>query len=257
VTGHLTRRQLEQLVVDDPRAPVPPVLRVHLAGCDRCSVRKLALDGARSRFLTTYPAAEFARAVVARAAIPAPVAPPRRSARHMIAPAAGVFALAAAALVWLYPAIEPGAIRSKGGASLEVVAKRGAIQSPLHDGDALAPGDELAFSYSLDRPKYLLLVGVDDAGEITRYFPADAASDASLAATPRAQLPIGIELDERKGDERLYALFSDGPLDEATVLGAVLRELESVRAKGRGIGAMREIDLAPRVQQITAWFSKP
>lgn len=257
MTSHLTRRQLEQLVVDDPRAPVPPVLRVHLAGCDRCSVRRLALDAARSRFLATYPAVEFARIVVARAATPVPAAPPRRRTRPMIAPAVGVFALAAAALLWLYPAAERGAIRSKGGVSLEVIAKRGAIQSPLVDGDALSPGDQLAFSYSLDRSRHLLLFGVDETGEITRYFPSASASDASLTATPRAQLPIGIELDARRGDERLYALFSELALDEADVRNAVLRELAAVRARGGGIGAMREIDLSRPVSQITVWFHKP
>jgi hypothetical protein len=253
LTGHLTRRQLEQLVVDDPRAPVPPVLRVHLAGCDRCGVRRVALDAARSRFLATYPAAEFARAVVARAEIPPPVAPKRRRTWQMIAPAAGVVALAAAVLVWLHPAPEPRAVRSKGGVSLEVIARRGAIQSPLRDGEALSPGDQLAFSYTLDQPRYLLLLGVDDAGEITRYFAADDA----LAVAPRAQLPTGIELDARKGDERLYALFSEVALDEAVVRHAITRELAAVRAYGHGIAAMRAIDLQPPVHQITLWFRKP
>jgi hypothetical protein len=175
MTGHLTRGQLEQLVADDPRAPVPPVLRVHVSGCDRCSVRKLALDRARANYVATHPAADFARAVVARAATPTPIAKQRRPAQRVFAAAAAAFALVAGFLLWQRPAQPPAAIRAKGGVSLQVIAKHDGIQSQLLDGAVLAPGDQLAFAYALDRPRHLLLLGIDGSGQITRYYPEGAA----------------------------------------------------------------------------------
>jgi hypothetical protein len=253
VTGHLTRRQLEQLVADDPRAPVPPVLRVHIADCDRCSVRRLALEAARSRYLAARPPEEFAQKVAARAVASAPVSPVRRHPLQVIAPALGALALTAAVLLWLRPVGIPAAIHWKGAATLEVIARHAGSQHQLRDGDALAPGDQLAFAYALERPKHLLLLGVDDAGQITRYF----GTNSPLAATSRAQLPVGIELDASRGNERLYAFFSDAVLDEAQVRSALLRVLASARTRGQGVAALREIDLPAVAAQRTLWFRKP
>jgi hypothetical protein len=258
VITHLCRHQLEQLVANDLRATVHPALRVHLAACDPCSMRKRALEAARARFLAAYPAADFARAVVEQAAQPEP--PPRRrwqgwSAPGVLASAAGSLAIGAAALLWFSRAPAPPAIRLKGGVSLQAFAKHAGRTSALRDGDALAPGDQLAFEYALDRPRYLLLLGIDDAGAITRYFPADSSGAAPLAATPRAQLPVGIELDARKGQERLYALFSAAALDEAEARGALIQALFAAHAHGAAIAALRELDLP--AHQVTIWFRKP
>lgn len=68
MTAHLARYRLEQLIADDPRAKVPPALRVHLASCDECSVRKRAIESARAEFLARRPPEEFARTVLVRAA---------------------------------------------------------------------------------------------------------------------------------------------------------------------------------------------
>ncbi|HET6332137.1 MAG TPA: DUF4384 domain-containing protein [Polyangiales bacterium] len=257
MSGHLTRPQLEDLVADDPQARVPPQLRVHVADCDRCNVRRLALESARTRFMVAQPPKDFARAVVERAAIPASVEAIPSRKRHVLAPALVALAIAAAALLWLRPSQDPTAIRSKGGASLEVFAQHAGVQRALRDGEVVAPGDQLAFAYTLDRPQHLLLLGVDDAGQITRYFPVEAVGGSSLAAGSRAQLPVGVELDARKGDERLYALVSDGVVDELVVRDAVVRALAVERAHGGGIDSMAEIVVPGLAAQQTIWFRKP
>lgn len=258
MTDHVPRHRLEQLVADAPRAPIHPALRVHLAACDHCSTRKRALEAAQRRYLSAHPAADFARVVVARAAQPEPPNPSRwhkwRRAR-VLAPAAGLMALAALASVWLAGAPAPAAIRWKGGVSLQAFAKHAGQTTALRDGDALAARDQLAFTYALDRPRYLLLLGIDDAGAITRYFPADGLQIGPLAATPRAQLPIGIELDATKGKERLYALFSEVVLDEAAARRALAQALVRARARGAGVEQLSEIELP--AHQVSVWFRKP
>jgi hypothetical protein len=51
-----------------------------------------------------------------------------------------------------------------------------------------------------------LLLGIDDTGAITRYFPADGETSATLPAGARVQLPVAIELDHHRGQERIVAL---------------------------------------------------
>jgi hypothetical protein len=248
VTDHLTRVQLEQLVADDLR--VAAALRVHAASCDRCAVRRLALERARARYVTLHPAAEFARQVVERANLPAPVVRKSRRIPYVLAPLAGVAAIAVALSAWL----QPSAIRTKGAVSLEVIAKRGAIQNPLADGESLTAGDQLAFAYTLDRPRYLLLIGVDASGEVTRYY---ASPSPLAAATRRAQLPVGIELDASRGDERVYALFADTALDEGKIRAAVREGLAEARARGRGVDALERLELPESISAFSVWYRKP
>jgi hypothetical protein len=255
MTEHLCRHHLEQLVADDPRPRVHPALRVHLAACDECSLRKRALEAARAGFLAAHPAAEFARAVVELAARPEPAPRPRWSGwrtLRMLASALGLLAVLVAALLWRARAPAPPANRMSGGASLQVFATHAGTTFALRDGQTLSSGDRLALEYSLDRPRHLLLLGVDDAGAITRYFPAEGARDQLLAATSSARLSVGIELDARKGEQRLYGLFTDATLDEAEARGALIQAFSAARAHGAGIAAMHQIALP--AQQVTLWF---
>lgn len=72
MSKHLTRHRMESVDAASPSSIVDAAARVHLAECDRCAVRKRALDRARQHHLETHPAAEFVRAVQARAELPAP-----------------------------------------------------------------------------------------------------------------------------------------------------------------------------------------
>ena len=249
MTGHLTRRQLEILVTDDPHTHVPPVHRVHVGGCDRCNVRRLAFETSRARYLATHPPDEFARAVLERTRAPVAAAPKLERTWKVVAPVLAAVAIAAGALLWLRPSLES----TEGGASLEVFAQHAGVQRSLRDGDVLAAGDQLALAYRLDRSKHLLLLGIDAAGQITRYFPAQGADDQALPATSLAQLPVGVELDARPGDERLYAFFSERRLDQREVRDLLAAEL----ARGRSIASMQAIQLRGLGAQRTVWFRKP
>jgi hypothetical protein len=256
---HLPRHLLEKLVADDPHAPVHPALRVHVASCDHCNTRKRALEAARADYLLRNPAAPFAGTVLARVAQPEPT--PKGKFRAWKAAtiwaSASALLVAAAMLVVLRSADvqRPAPERWKGGLSFRVFVQHAGETRILHDGDSLAQGDQLAFTYALEHPRQLLLLGIDADGTITRYFPADDSHAGALAAAARAQLPISIELDMHPGEERLFALFSEHVLDEQRVRGVLTAALNQSRARRAGVIGLGEIDLP--AQQVSVWFRKP
>jgi hypothetical protein len=266
VTEHLTRRRLEEMV-GGATAPEGAAALAHLAVCEACASRKRVLESSRALFLQQHPADQFARAVLARGQRPDPGERGfvGRARLRTIAIGSGLAAVAAmAAALWLLApapssfapaALDGRTIRFKGGAALEVHVKRGERVFPLHDGDALAPGDQLGFVYTLAQPGYVVVFGIDDTGAITRYFPAAGAGAAHLAAAGRAQLPVGIELDQHRGTERIVALFSDRQIDDASARGALTAAFERARRSERDLSAMPRVELV--VDQASVWFRKP
>jgi hypothetical protein len=263
---HLPRHLLERLSVDDPRDPVPPEPRAHLASCRHCAERLQALESARAEYMALRPAARFASAVWAQQAVQA--AP---SARAALPPAKqpvwqrwrwpSAVALAALAILAVRPALAPSEradqIRYKGAsAQLQVYVRHAGETRALRTGEALSEGDQLAFTYTLAQPQHLLLFGIDDEGTISRYFPEPTlAPSAVLPAGGARQLPVGIQLDSRRGRERLVALFSATPLEEAHARAALSAELRALRARGAGIAELRELSLP--ATQFSVWFEKP
>jgi hypothetical protein len=255
----LARHGLERLLVDDPRDAVSTEQRAHAATCERCARGLQTLARARAEYVASRPAERFALAVKARAALP------RSQSRwqQLRWPVAAAAAVALAAVLvtsvrgpslW---SAEPAAIRYKGApAQFQVYVRHGAQTRPLRAGEALAAGDQLAFTYALSRAQHLLLFGIDDAGTIHRYFPEPALAPSTVLAPggPR-QLPVGIELDARRGRERLCALFSATPLDEARAREALQRSFSAARARGRGIADLDALPLP--ATQISVWFEKP
>jgi len=267
VTEHLTRRRLEEMV-GGATAAEDAVALAHLAACEACASRKRVLESSRALFLEQHPADQFARAVLARAQRPDPGEHGLvgRARLHAIAIGSGLAAVAAiaAAALWLLApapssfapaALDGHTIRFKGGAAIEVHVKRGERVFPLHDGDALAPGDQLGFVYTLAQPGYVVLFGIDDTGAITRYFPAAGVDAVQLAAAGRAQLPVGIELDQHRGTERIVALFSAHQLDDAVARSALAAAFERARRSEQDLSAMPRVELA--ADQASVWFRKP
>ena len=147
------------------------------------------------------------------------------------------------------------AIRFKGEAALlQTYVRRGAETRVLRSGEALYAGDQLAFKYTLAQPRHCLLLGIDDAGTITRYFPEATLAPVAVLPAGVRTLPIGIELDAHKGQERLVALFSETPLDEQRVRSALSAAFRAARARSAGLEHLGDLDLPAR--QISVWFHK-
>jgi hypothetical protein len=257
MTKHVARHRLERLVAAGPNPAAEAATRVHIASCDPCAVRKRAFDRAREEYLRAHPPDAFAQAVMARAQR-AEATPARAWRWSRVGALVGLAAAAALGVIALQrrlPDASTDAIRPEGTVSFQVQARSGDRTFALHDGATLAPGDQLAFTYSLTEPRHLLLLGVDDAGTVTRYFPPAGESGRPLGKTDGAQLPVGVELDARRGRERMFALFSQAPFDESAVRLAIARALARAQAGGAGIEALPELDVD--AEQVRVWFQKP
>jgi hypothetical protein len=261
MTEHVSRHHLEELIARSARAgraSTRPELQAeaHVLSCDVCTTRRRSIETARAALLARVPAEDFARSTLACAAAAERSTSAGQARRAKVLRwrvTGGVLAVAAACLLWIQrpvPVAHDEVIRFKGGAALEVFVKRGASVATMRDGDALASGDQLGFVYTLAEPRHLLLLSIDDAGEISRYYPADAGS-RPLPAGARVQLALAVELDAHRGEERLVALFSDTPPDE----NAARRALGAAFQRAGSPSKLGAIDMP--AQQSSVWFRKP
>ncbi len=252
MTAHPSRNRLEELTAGSSRAG-DAELRTHVDGCGACSARVAAMQAARSAFLRRRTPTEFARSVMGK--LRTSSARPKRPRRFLrVAP----YVLAAASLVLVcirLTAPSAGTIRLKGSSRLDVFVRRNGHAQALHDGEALMPGDQLAFAYTIPDARNLLLLSIDDSGIVTRYFPRDASTGSHLGPALRAQLPMGVELDAHRGEERLFALFSRDAIDEAKTRAALERALRDAKSSGGGIASMNRLALP--LEQSSVWFRKP
>ena len=214
----------------------------HLAGCAACR---------RERDQAAAQRAAFTGSVLPRTlpALRARLAGPRRPARRAMWLGGAVAAAAAvvAVVIAARPPREPPGQRElgiKGGPAWLVVGHRADRTFQIRNGEALAPGDALRFVIVPDRALYLLIASIDGAGVASIYFPYGGARSERVDGS-RIELPGSIVLDAAPGPERLFAIFSDEPLDAAPV-AAQLRELGAQGADA--IRTTAELAVAARAQ---------
>ena len=96
---------------------------------------------------------------------------------------------------------------------LAVLRSRGGEPATTVPADArFRPGDVLRFRVQAPTRGHALVLNVDDAGSVTRYFP-EATAPGAVAAGEQV-LPGAIELDGSRLHEQLLLAFSAAPLSE-------------------------------------------
>jgi hypothetical protein len=215
------------------------------------------IRAAGEAYLAARPADDFARQVAARA---------ERSRHAKTVEAhgvtssgrrrwfAGLFAFASAVgVIALVVGLRPEGhqIRLKGGATWSVFAKRRDRTWPAQEGETLQPGDRLAFTYGLSEDRYFVLLGLDDADTIVPYGPQDAGS--LRLARGQGRVPFAIELDARRGEEHLFAVFSKVPVDGQVLQRALAASAARARREHRWVAAE---DLGVPAEVRTFRFSK-
>jgi hypothetical protein len=240
VSPHLSALALDALALGREQ----PGAREHLAACARCRGDFEAADALRAHFTDHIM----------------PRTLPRKARPSWLVFAVPAFAAAIAivAVVTRHrdtPA-PPPELAIKGDATWQVFANRGGQTFIVHDGAQLEPGDRIRFAVIPLGARYLLVASIDGAGAVSIYYPYGGSASAALPtqAGARSVLPGSIVLDSAPGPERMFAIFSDEPIDAQQV--AV--QLRAIGAGGAD--AIREIHaltIANARAQASTVFEKP
>lgn len=219
---------MDQWLADGvPRARKRQV-EAHLGSCARCSSRLQALQASRRAFLQRMPTWEALHEEQGHHRVESHQAE-RGSARSwgFWVPLWVGAAVAAAVALTLAPHRDSGGkVRLKGGPSLSVFLKRGALVTHALEDDWVTEGDSLRFAYTSDRPVHLAIL-TDDARRAAVLFPL--AREASLVEPGRdTPLDFSVVLDGTGPHERFFALFCQSRL-----------ELEPLRAQLEMTGTLK------------------
>jgi hypothetical protein len=205
------------------RAP----LESHLSTCPRCEARLRELRRSHESFPAKLP-----RRVAERARLGAPSSAPN-TWRRSVPAAVACLGLAAAAVVWLRvdgdaTNTDARLARSKGsGARVTIYAQHLGAVRRVSDGERVSPGDAIEFAYSADRGGYLAVLSVDGAHHASAYY-APAGKAARIEPARESLLDQRTILDATLGEEVIYAIFCDGPVE----VEPILRELETQGGTG-------------------------
>ena len=189
----------------------------HLTACDACRASLDGLAAERTAYFDRVDVGAESAAILARL---------ERPATGRAWPRAWAFALVpvVAALAFLVVrapegtrekggrmSIEPRE-RSHGAVTLEMFVKDARGVRPARDGERLVEGDQIQFRYDAAGRPFLFLLSVDSRGVITPLFPNGRGASVEIAPSGLHTLDGSVILDDAKGPERFFALFSTRPL---------------------------------------------
>jgi hypothetical protein len=183
----------------------------HARACPRCRTELDDAARARERFRAqVFPRT---RDAVARRA--------SRAAwwRRLLPPLGLAAAVGAAAAVLLVvrPARDP-VLPTKGAGTLSVFVLRDERVFAIDDGARLRPGDRIRFGVQGGGASFVLVASIDGRRQVTVYQPSTSLRAEGAAVT---MLPDSIRLDDALGPERIFAVFSDRPVQEGEVAPAL------------------------------------
>lgn len=241
-----TRLELSRCEAE-PESERPAELLLHVATCKGCEAVLADLADARFVLLGANPGEASLRA--ARAI--AEVARGRRRTQRLwrfLLPGVLVPSMAAL-LLFVVPGLAArrsngisgtmaNTIKGTGALQVEMYCKRGEEIFLATDGADFLEGDRLRFAYTKNKSGVLLVFGVDDDGKIFPYYQEHELVGMAAPAGAQVLLPDSIELDGHKGWERVYLVWSDGPLAEDAVRSAAASALSAAEGDVRRTTAL-------------------
>jgi hypothetical protein len=234
-------------------------LEGHTRSCARCSSVVAEIAAARGDLFAADSGVEAARAAHTMMTIAAARAVPRRRWRGWGGWAGAPLLVGAAAVLLLVPALKPRqpsvmpppGVRAKGQLAVEAFCKRADKVFPVGDGGAYYRGDRLRFAYSTPADGHLMVLGVDDRGQIFPYYGEGRLSSVPAAAGAKVMLPGSVELDDHNGAERVFVLWAAAPIDG----GAVKRAVAEALAAGADITRAARLPL--ELDQVSFLLRRP
>ena len=159
-------------------------VRSHLDACERCRERLVEWEQADEKFRTeVFPATEekvVERLTRSRTGFWGFFTYPR-----LAAASAAVLAVVLAVVLWHPGERESTYIGIKGTLGLEVYCQRADRVFRVQPGDRLLPEDRIRFAVSTPGPGQLMIVSVDQRGEVSLFYPLGPVEGGrSMAAGP-------------------------------------------------------------------------
>ncbi|MFO0744534.1 MAG: hypothetical protein U1F43_02535 [Myxococcota bacterium] len=214
--GHLTELGLSRLLYGEGSGAALQASERHIASCATCAAVLAAMrveDAALAIPEPPLAAHRAARRLSPRTAI----------VRRVAVAAVGVLAIAAAVVltVRVSPSGLDGADRLRPRGSkleLSVHVHDGTASHLVESGGVVHVGNRAGFEVLLADDGFLIVAGMDDAGDVYPCYPQEVDPMAVFTpkTTGRVLLPTAIEFDETPGEEHIFGILCDRPyrLDE-------------------------------------------
>lgn len=218
MSGHLSTLVLHQLRYGELDADALASARAHIEACPRCAERLQAQIAERAAFVLR-PVPEALRS-------PAQPQPPGWLRRWL---PGGLLVAALALLVALggtlrLGASEPDVVRFRGALpDVEVWIDAGDGPRLLRGTDRLAAGSRVQLKYDPQGASHVAFAGRDGAGLVEIYGSTSIPEGDGLL-----EAPFALALDGTPGDQELFVLTADHPLDEPTVRAALQGDLDGI-----------------------------
>ncbi len=212
---------LERYLTGDVSAERRTALDAELAQSPEDQARLAELRADSAAFLTQHPPGPL----VAKYEQSRPK-PWWRSWLPLVAVAAAALLL----IVMLVPGEPETAV--KGDLVFSAWTKTGERAERVKRWEALKAGDQVRFELRAPKPGYLAVVSRDGSGHVTVYHPFGEAQAAPYLPS-EAMLPGAIALDEVKGRERVWAIYSEQPFPLAPIVDQLERTGEFTPAAGQ------------------------
>jgi hypothetical protein len=226
----LSALQLDRWMLGELKETESELVRAHLSGCELCA---RTVDEMRAQREATLPRLRLLTV--------APVVPqgdekrPPRLRKVRLVAAAGALAAAAAALFVISPGQRGERLKGPGFAMAMYVQHGGEVRR-VGPGETISAGDAVRFAVTAPVKSYVAILSVDARRRASIYYPAGGSAQP-LPAGEDMPLPLGTQLDETVGEERVVGLFCSSPV-----------ELEPLRARLEAGNAA-----FPHECQVTQW----
>jgi hypothetical protein len=208
---HLSELSIARGLLGQVSAEEARRLEAHAGACAPCAAELEQAQAARARFLQdvlprTLPALEG------------------RLLRRRWLAGVSLAAVAGTAAIALLVARTDGAgqagspapaLAVKGSGALRMYARRDGRVFLVGAATVLRPGDQIRFAVQSGGARYVLIASLDGAGQANVYYPSRPIDDQPSAGWQL--LPDSIVLDQAPGPERVFAVFSPVPVDQAAV----------------------------------------
>ncbi len=209
--------ELDRWMLGELSLPDAERVRAHVESCERCAPVVAAMRAQREEALPPLRMNPPLKLVSSAPEEPRVLASRTRGPRWWprIAAAGAGMAAAALALIALQP---PPAERTKGagGFSIAMYVQHGEEVRRAGPDERVQGGDAIRFSVTSAASGYTAILSLDATGAASVYFPQEARA-AALGAGADVALPISTRLDATVGEEKIFGLFCNSPIELAPV----------------------------------------